>query len=76
MTSPISPPRRRLRKLVLSAAAALAVTVPAVVVVSLANAAEATLGAAAAQSGRYFGVAVAANKLGDNTYNVQHDPES
>ncbi|MBX6750883.1 MAG: endo-1,4-beta-xylanase, partial [Micromonosporaceae bacterium] len=70
MTSPISPPRRRLRKLVLSGAAALAVTVPAVVVVSLANAAESTLGAAAALSGRYFGTAVAANKLGDNTYNT------
>ncbi|WP_326550842.1 non-reducing end alpha-L-arabinofuranosidase family hydrolase [Micromonospora sp. NBC_01813] len=35
---------------------------------NLAQAAEATLGAAAAQSGRYFGTAVAANKLGDSTY--------
>ncbi|WJK42052.1 non-reducing end alpha-L-arabinofuranosidase family hydrolase [Solwaraspora sp. WMMA2056] len=35
---------------------------------NLANAAESTLGAAAAQSGRYFGTAVAANKLGDSTY--------
>jgi endo-1,4-beta-xylanase len=33
-----------------------------------ARAAESTLGAAAAQSGRYFGTAVAAGKLGDNTY--------
>ncbi|WJK35220.1 endo-1,4-beta-xylanase [Solwaraspora sp. WMMA2065] len=35
---------------------------------NLASAAESTLGAAAAQSGRYFGTAVAANKLGDSTY--------
>ncbi|GAB3444693.1 endo-1,4-beta-xylanase [Actinophytocola sediminis] len=35
-----------------------------------AQAAESTLGAAAAQSGRYFGTAVAANKLGDNTYST------
>ncbi|MGW5556553.1 endo-1,4-beta-xylanase [Micromonospora sp. NPDC003944] len=35
---------------------------------NLAQAAEATLGAAAAQSGRYFGAAVAANKLNDSAY--------
>ncbi|MEO3798578.1 endo-1,4-beta-xylanase [Nonomuraea sp. B1E8] len=33
-----------------------------------ANAAESTLGAAAAQSGRYFGTAIAAQKLGDSQY--------
>ncbi|MEU0912463.1 endo-1,4-beta-xylanase [Streptomyces althioticus] len=33
-----------------------------------AQAAESTLGAAAAQSGRYFGVAIAANRLSDSTY--------
>src|SRR5512145_3319974 len=33
-----------------------------------ANAAESTLAAAAAQSGRYFGVAIAAGRLGDSTY--------
>ncbi|BCJ55059.1 beta-xylanase [Actinoplanes sp. NBRC 14428] len=33
-----------------------------------ANAAAGTLGAAAAQSGRYFGTAIAANRLGDSTY--------
>lgn len=33
-----------------------------------AHAAESTLGAAAAQSGRYFGVAVASGRLGDSTY--------
>ncbi|MFI7679301.1 endo-1,4-beta-xylanase [Actinophytocola sp. NPDC049390] len=35
-----------------------------------AQAAESTLGAAAAQSGRYFGTAVAASKLGDSTYST------
>ncbi|MEV4415690.1 endo-1,4-beta-xylanase [Catellatospora sp. NPDC049609] len=33
-----------------------------------AQAAESTLGAAAAQSGRYFGTAIAAGRLGDSTY--------
>src|SRR5690349_2139919 len=33
-----------------------------------AQAAESTLGAAAAQSGRYFGVAIASGRLGDSTY--------
>jgi endo-1,4-beta-xylanase len=70
MNSPIRPHRRRVRTLVLSAASAIAITVPALVFVSQAGAAETTLGAAAAQSGRYFGAAVAANKLGDNTYNT------
>ena len=35
-----------------------------------AQAAASTLGAAAAQSGRYFGTAVAASKLGDSTYST------
>ena len=35
-----------------------------------AQAAESTLGAAAAQSGRYYGTAVAASKLGDSTYST------
>ncbi|NKZ06675.1 1,4-beta-xylanase [Actinomadura latina] len=42
-------------------AVALAVAVPS-------NAAASTLGAAAAQSGRYFGTAIAAGKLGDSAY--------
>jgi endo-1,4-beta-xylanase len=33
-----------------------------------ASAAASTLGGGAAQSGRYFGVAIAAGKLGDSTY--------
>ncbi|MGP4103620.1 endo-1,4-beta-xylanase [Nonomuraea sp. KM90] len=40
---------------------ALATAIPA-------DAAESTLGAAAAQSGRYFGTAIAAGRLGDSTY--------
>nr|WP_305788112.1 endo-1,4-beta-xylanase [Actinoplanes lichenis] len=35
-----------------------------------ANAAASTLGAAAAQSGRYFGTAIAASRLGDSTYST------
>jgi len=37
-------------------------------VMPAANAAAGTLGAAAAQSGRYFGTAIAAGRLGDSTY--------
>ncbi|MEU7526693.1 endo-1,4-beta-xylanase [Saccharothrix sp. NPDC042600] len=40
----------------------------AVLVAAPASGAAATLAAAAQQSGRYFGTAVAANKLGDSTY--------
>ncbi len=61
--------RRKFRVLVptllvgaLGAVGALAAPPPA------AHAAESTLGAAAAQSGRYFGVAIAANRLSDSTY--------
>ncbi|MFG1876172.1 endo-1,4-beta-xylanase [Sphaerisporangium sp. NPDC049003] len=46
---------------VLGTVTALAMTVPA-------GAAASTLGAAAAQSGRYFGTAIAAGKLGDSAY--------
>ncbi|WSG48196.1 endo-1,4-beta-xylanase [Dactylosporangium sp. NBC_01737] len=45
----------------------VAVAVAAVMVPS-ANAAASTLGAAAAQSDRYFGTAIAAGRLGDSTY--------
>ena len=37
-------------------------------VLSIPAAAATTLGAAAAQSGRYFGTAIAAGQLGDSTY--------
>jgi endo-1,4-beta-xylanase len=49
---------------VVLAAAGLGLAMPA------ANAAASTLGAAAAQSGRYFGTAIAANRLGDSTYST------
>ncbi|NES15887.1 endo-1,4-beta-xylanase, partial [Micromonospora sp. PPF5-6] len=44
------------------AAAGVAMVIPE------ASAAASTLGAAAAQSGRYFGTAIAAGRLGDSTY--------
>ncbi|MER7283748.1 endo-1,4-beta-xylanase, partial [Dactylosporangium sp. NPDC000244] len=40
----------------------------AAVMMPSASAAASTLGAAAAQSGRYFGTAIAAGRLGDSTY--------
>jgi endo-1,4-beta-xylanase len=45
-----------------AAVAAVLVTAPG------AGAAASTLGAAAAQSGRYFGTAIAAGRLGDSTW--------
>jgi endo-1,4-beta-xylanase len=57
----------RHRRFLLSAAVAAAVLVGGVTLIGPAEAA-ATLGASAAQSGRYFGTAVAAGKLGDSTY--------
>src|SRR5262249_25696811 len=62
-----TPRRRALRAVIsLSAVAALA----AGVVVTVANSASAatTLGASAAERGRYFGAAVAASKLSDSQY--------
>ncbi|WP_229404224.1 non-reducing end alpha-L-arabinofuranosidase family hydrolase [Micromonospora sp. NBRC 110038] len=55
----------------LLAGAVSAVTVAAVVVMMpSANAAASTLGAAAAQSGRYFGTAIAGGRLNDSTYST------
>jgi endo-1,4-beta-xylanase len=69
MTMPPTRPRAtRIRALAATAAAALAVAGAAAFMPNLAEAAETTLGAAAAQSGRYFGAALAAGKLGDSTY--------
>uniref|UniRef100_UPI0031D2C07E endo-1,4-beta-xylanase n=1 Tax=Saccharothrix mutabilis TaxID=33921 RepID=UPI0031D2C07E len=45
-----------------------AVTMSAGLLVATSANAATTLGASAAQSGRYFGTAVAANKLSDSTY--------
>jgi len=59
-------PRRR-RVTLLAAAAAGVVVAASVAVIGTAEAAT-TLGASAAQTGRYFGAAIAAGKLGDSTY--------
>lgn len=56
----------------LTAGTALALAGPAT---PAAHAASGTLGAAAADSGRYFGTAVAAGKLGDSTYSTILDRE-
>ncbi|WP_433282763.1 endo-1,4-beta-xylanase [Micromonospora sp. CA-244673] len=61
--------RNRFRLAVAAATGALAVAGAALVVPSLAQAAT-TLGAAAAQSGRYFGTAIAASRLNDSTYST------
>ena len=70
--SPIGSPRSRsLRiRLLVSAAVAAVATAGVVMVMPEANAAASTLGAAAAQSGRYFGTAIAAGRLGDSTYST------
>jgi endo-1,4-beta-xylanase len=63
------PSRRALRRaLILGAVGVLGITT-SIVVATNAGAAT-TLGASAAERGRYFGTAVAANKLGDNTYST------
>jgi endo-1,4-beta-xylanase len=63
------PTRRiRTRTLTLSGTAAIVAALVVSLLPNLAQAAETTLGAAAAQSGRYFGAAVAANKLSDSAY--------
>ncbi|MFY1694210.1 MULTISPECIES: endo-1,4-beta-xylanase [unclassified Solwaraspora] len=61
--------RRRGPRAALASVAVVALAAgTALLYASSANAAESTLGAAAAQTGRYFGAAVAAHKLGDSTY--------
>ncbi|WP_330186105.1 endo-1,4-beta-xylanase [Dactylosporangium sp. AC04546] len=63
--------RRPLRIRVAIGAVIAAVTVAgAAMTIPAANAAASTLGAAAAQSGRYFGTAIAASRLGDSTYST------
>ncbi|MFI6160323.1 MULTISPECIES: endo-1,4-beta-xylanase [Micromonospora] len=59
----------RRRAVVATAASALVLAGAALVVPSLAQAAT-TLGAAAAQSGRYFGTAIAGGRLNDSTYST------
>ncbi|MFJ3026556.1 endo-1,4-beta-xylanase [Streptomyces tendae] len=60
--------RRRARGLLLALVAGLLGVVVALVAPPPAHAAESTLGAAAAQNGRYFGTAIASGKLGDSAY--------
>ncbi|NUT20904.1 MAG: 1,4-beta-xylanase [Hamadaea sp.] len=55
------------RALIIGATSALAV-LTGMMVIPDANAAASTLGAAAAQSGRYFGTAIAGGRLGDSAY--------
>src|SRR6185312_11495695 len=62
---------RSLRMRLLLSGAVAAVTAAGVVtVIPNANAAESTLGAAAAQSGRYFGTAIAAGRLSNSQYST------
>jgi endo-1,4-beta-xylanase len=64
-----SPRRRSLRRRSLIGGTVAAVAaVGVIMVMPNANAAASTLGAAAAQSGRYFGTAIAAGRLGDSNY--------
>ncbi|UQU66890.1 endo-1,4-beta-xylanase [Couchioplanes caeruleus] len=59
---------RPLRSLLAAGAVAAVAVAGVVTMMPDANAAASTLGAAAAQSGRYFGTAIAAGRLGDSTY--------
>ncbi|MFE2615130.1 endo-1,4-beta-xylanase, partial [Micromonospora chalcea] len=63
-------PRRSHRVVLAAVSSALALAGAALVVPTMAQAAASTLGAAAAQSGRYFGTAIAANRLNDSTYST------
>ncbi|QHA09195.1 1,4-beta-xylanase [Streptomyces broussonetiae] len=69
--------RTRLRKALASVTGLTAGTVLALAgtAAPAAHAASSTLGAAAADSGRYFGTAVAAGRLGDSTYSTILDRE-
>ncbi|MDT7839694.1 endo-1,4-beta-xylanase [Streptomyces justiciae] len=60
--------RRRTRSAPLALLAVGLSAVVALVTPPSAHAAESTLGAAAAQSGRYFGTAIASGRLGDSAY--------
>ncbi|MEU5184261.1 endo-1,4-beta-xylanase [Streptomyces longwoodensis] len=60
--------RRKIRGLLLAVVVGVLGVVSALVTPPAAHAAESTLGAAAAQSGRYFGTAIASGRLGDSAY--------
>ncbi|GGW20662.1 beta-xylanase [Streptomyces capoamus] len=60
--------RRKIRGLLLAPAVGVLGLVTALAAPPAAHAAQNTLGAAAAQSGRYFGTAIASGRLGDSAY--------
>src|SRR3954454_1718673 len=60
--------RRKIRGLLPALVVVVLAAVAALVPPPTAHAAENTLGAAAAQSGRYFGTAIASGRLGDSAY--------
>ncbi|MDX2524466.1 endo-1,4-beta-xylanase [Streptomyces europaeiscabiei] len=60
--------RRKIRGLLLALLVGVLGAVATLVAPPTAHAAENTLGAAAAQSGRYFGTAIASGRLGDSAY--------
>ncbi|KQX77316.1 MULTISPECIES: endo-1,4-beta-xylanase [Streptomyces] len=60
--------RRKIRSLLLALVVGVLGAVATLVAPPTSHAAENTLGAAAAQSGRYFGTAIASGKLGDSAY--------
>ncbi len=70
LSRPAPARRTRLRALIVSGTAAIVAVLTLSLLPTLTQADEATLGAAAAQSGRYFGTAVAGGKLGDSTYST------
>jgi endo-1,4-beta-xylanase len=63
-----SPPRRRLRAAVVALATAALPATALMLSTSTSEAAASTLGAAAAQTGRYYGAAISAGHLNDSTY--------
>ncbi|BDD75446.1 endo-1,4-beta-xylanase [Streptomyces violaceoruber] len=65
---PRSGVRRSIRVLLLALVVGVLGTATALIAPPGAHAAESTLGAAAAQSGRYFGTAIASGRLSDSTY--------
>ncbi|MFF4471317.1 endo-1,4-beta-xylanase [Streptomyces sp. NPDC001599] len=65
---PRSGVRRSIRVLLLALVVGVLGTATALIAPPRAHAAESTLGAAAAQSGRYFGTAIASGRLSDSTY--------
>ncbi|MFG3067975.1 endo-1,4-beta-xylanase [[Kitasatospora] papulosa] len=67
-TVPKAPIRRKIHDLLLALLVGSLGVVAALVVPPSAHAAESTLGAAAKQSGRYFGTAIASGRLGDSAY--------